>query len=315
MPEDSNHNNENILDTSLEDFLGGTLDDFADINEPTISSKIAEYDNSDILDDDLNRTINKTFNNDTASQAKQKSTSDAADILSKLTQRHQNVDLSQPNKPKPSTPDLNSVSINPEDLLSFEDDEEDLEKLGTMDMNMENQQSEDLSSLISEEEVEESDDEQVKFKDLTKNILIAVVAIIIVSSLAFAVHSKKGSNASSGDNTVETNEQDPNATIESPSINNQLNVGLYNAESLVVDKTTQTDYLILTKHLVTWDDSIYAVISGTTTKNKVPVKIFVQPEIYNSVTDGQVITVYYNDVVFNEQHYSTNFALGEVVGE
>lgn len=288
---DQHNENGDILDTNLDDFL--------DLDEKTISERVTEYDD---LADLINN--NDDFNSPEKKGTSRQSSTSAQDILDQLNSRHSNMS-SNP------MPDLSGIQLDVNDLLA-----EDADPLDDIKNSQPTSQMDDVSSLISEEEEDDDDaEEQVKFKDITKNLMIALVLIIVISVVVFLVYGNKASEPAETTTPPAETKEPEEVLVDVPTINNQLNVGLYDAESLVANKEMKTDYLILTKHLVTWDNSIYTVISGTTTKNQIPIKVFVQPEIYNSLKDGQIITVYYNEVIFNDQQYSINYSLGEVVGE
>ena len=215
------------------------------------------------------------------------------------------IDLSMP---KLSTESLLSMDFDEDDTDSFEELKELEDSLGESST-----KTLPLKNALDDEDDDE-DDEDIEDWDLSivksklKSLAIPIIIIIVVVLfLATALGKKTASTPT--DVTVQSNP-------------NMLNTGLFEtSEPIAVDTKRQQDYIIAYKFMFTWNDLCQPVIKGELTKikeetkEKRMVEIPVDVETFNSIKDGQIITVYYDELTFNNNQYITNITLGEVVGE
>lgn len=259
---------------------------------------MSDFDTDDVLDISMDDDFSdlESINSEDAIKASLKALNEQSPIKSKP-------------EPKPQT-ELPKIST--EDLLGMEIDDEDDEAEDDLDdlkaLEREVHASNFDSSENSVESVDEDDEDneedwdfsvlKTKMKGLTVPI---VVALIIIIGLVILMSKK----------TTET------PTIDSTSVTpNTLNTGLFSVESdIVVEEKNVQDFIVAYKYMFTWNDLAQPVIKGETTKQKKVIEIPVDIELFNTLEDGQIITVHYDLVSFNHNEYATNITLGEVVGE
>lgn len=204
----------------------------------------------------------------------------------------------------------NSLSLNdisPESLLDldFDDEDEDddsFKELKELEdtLSKDNPLEEAKSTDEDDEDAEDWDFSIIKSK-LQKILIPAAVVVVVVIILATMLGKKTASTPAIDGTDVDIN---------------TLNTGLFETTgTLNVDEKRQQDYFIAYKYMFTWNDLGQPVLKGETTKTKKTIEVPVDIELFNSIQDGQIITIYYDLVTFNGNQYISNIILGEVVGE
>ena len=219
------------------------------------------------------------------------------------------------NKEEPEI-DLSMPKLSTESLLSMDFDEDDAESFSELkeledSMNVSNNIE---SSLDTSKDTEEDEDEDIEDWDLSivksklKSLAVPIIIVVVIVLFLATTLGKKTATTPT-DVTVQSNP-------------NMLNTGLFEvSEPVAVSTKGKQDYIIAYKYMFTWNDLCQPVIKGELTKpdekskEKHTIEIPVDVETFNSIKDGQIITVYYDELTFNNNQYITNVSLGEVVGE
>lgn len=166
-----------------------------------------------------------------------------------------------------------------------------------------------IEETSSDIEVKEDEETTSVFNkiDLTKILIIigSIVLIIVLLIFLFKPREQK-------QEVIPMQEQPRQAVIPAEFKNLSL-VTL--KDNLMVNEQIYSDYLIVEKKTMTWGTMVIPLICGTTTKNKIEVKIPVSVEEYNLHKNGEILEIFIQKISINNKEYLTNPTIGNVIGE